>query len=78
MTELLHTVQSDVSSLRSFLTLCDTITQSVDQLKSIERTVTQMSLTVSVLDKRMAAVEKTLQSSRARRSPRRICVARLR
>ncbi|KAK8816014.1 hypothetical protein WA538_005132 [Blastocystis sp. DL] len=69
MTELLHTVQSDVSSLRSFLTLCDTITQSVDQLKSIERTVTQMSLTVSVLDKRMAAVEKTLQSSRARRSP---------
>lgn len=69
MTEMLHTVQSDVSSLRYLLTLCDTMTQSMDQLKSIERTVTQMSLTVSVLDKRMAAVEKTLQSTRARRNP---------
>ena len=69
MTEMLHSVQSDVSSLRYLLTLCDTLTQSMDQLKSIERAVTQMSLTVSVLDKRMAAVEKTLQSTRVRRNP---------
>lgn len=58
-----------MSSLCYLLTLCDTLTQSMDQLKSIERTVTQMSLTVSVLDKRMATVEKTLQSTRVRRNP---------